>query len=177
MYFSLHVRIIFKLHTMAQSIYFIARCSCDSILTMFFSYAKPRQLGQASRDFVALFILNPAAAPLVPARCALASSYMISRTLQPKNLTPENLQAWDLKGMGLFSSPHDPNELLVGRLLQVILSLAGFLPADDASKDLRNKMLLEQLKPTGAFVAYQNQFFQLASKQKIPGRNREWFPS
>lgn len=87
---------------------------------------------EASRDFVALFILNPAAAPLVPARCALASSYMLSRTLQPKNLTPENLQ--------------------------VILSLAGFLPADDAAKDLRNKMLLEQLKPTGAFVGQNNVF-------------------
>ena len=77
-----------------------------------FPYAKPRHLGEASRDFVALFILNPAAAPLVPARCALASSYMLSRTLQPKNLTPENLQARDLNGisMGLEkkSSPHDP---------------------------------------------------------------------
>ena len=82
-----------------------------NILTVFFVCEDSRHLGEASRDFVALFILNPAAAPLVPARCALASSYMLSRTLQPKNLTPENLQARDLNGisMGLFkSSPHDP---------------------------------------------------------------------
>ena len=64
-----------------------------------------------------------------------------------------------------------------GCFCQVILSLAGFLPADDAAKDLRNKMLLEQLKPTGAFVTYQNQFFQLAWKHKITiDRSREWFP-
>ena len=83
-----------------------------NILTVFFVCEDSRHLGEASRDFVALFILNPAAAPLVPARCALASSYMLSRTLQPKNLTPENLQARDLNGisMGLEkkSSPHDP---------------------------------------------------------------------
>lgn len=63
-----------------------------------------------------------------------------------------------------------------GCFCQVILSLAGFLPADDAAKDLRNKMLLEQLKPTGAFVTYQNQFFQLARKHKITiDRSRECF--
>lgn len=35
----------------------------------------------ASRDFVALFILDPAAHPLVPSRCHLARSYLYERTL------------------------------------------------------------------------------------------------
>jgi hypothetical protein len=48
---------------------------------------------QASRDFVALFILNPASEALVPARCALAKPYMLTRVLRLKALTPDNIQA------------------------------------------------------------------------------------
>ena len=47
---------------------------------------------QASRDFVALFILNPASEALVPARCALAKPYMLTRVLRLKALTPDNIQ-------------------------------------------------------------------------------------
>eukprot|EP00435_Cladocopium_sp_Y103_P049218 s1191_g14.t1 len=85
---------------------------------------------EASRDFVALFILNPASEALVPARCALAKPYMLTRVLRLKALTPDNIQ--------------------------VILSLAGFLPTDDESKSLRNAMLLEQLEPTGEFASRGN---------------------
>lgn len=85
---------------------------------------------EASRDFVALFILNPASEALVPARCALAKPYMLTRVLRLKALTPDNIQA--------------------------ILSLAGFLPTDDESKSLRNAMLLEQLEPAGEFASRGN---------------------
>ncbi|CAK9111759.1 unnamed protein product [Durusdinium trenchii] len=84
---------------------------------------------EASRDFVALFILNPASTPLVPSRCALAKQQMLTRTLRPSGLPPENIQA--------------------------ILALAGILPTEEYAKELRNVLLSEQLKPTGEFVGRQ----------------------
>lgn len=82
---------------------------------------------EASRDFVALFVLDPAARPLMPARCFLAESYLFQRTLL---------------GSKLFraSSVHAISELL------------GLSPSQNQSLEKRAQLLREQLRPTGEFA-------------------------
>lgn len=82
---------------------------------------------EASRDFVALFIIDPATKPLVPSRIHLAPSYLLSRTLRPR--------------LNMTSSA-----------IQNILEFAGELPSQDYAKQRRNAMLRQQLQPQGEFV-------------------------
>eukprot|EP00928_Gymnodinium_smaydae_P038277 TRINITY_DN2642_c0_g2_i1.p1 TRINITY_DN2642_c0_g2~~TRINITY_DN2642_c0_g2_i1.p1 ORF type:complete len:671 (+),score=87.26 TRINITY_DN2642_c0_g2_i1:63-2075(+) len=86
---------------------------------------------EASRDFVALFIVDPASKPLVPARCHLAESYMLSRTLRAAKL---------------------PCVVSV----KLILHCLGQAYTEKAERQNRNKMLLEQLQPRGCFGCAQN---------------------
>eukprot|EP00449_Zooxanthella_nutricula_P014079 CAMPEP_0198499934 /NCGR_PEP_ID=MMETSP1462-20131121/7907_1 /TAXON_ID=1333877 /ORGANISM="Brandtodinium nutriculum, Strain RCC3387" /LENGTH=635 /DNA_ID=CAMNT_0044228937 /DNA_START=113 /DNA_END=2017 /DNA_ORIENTATION=+ len=82
---------------------------------------------EASRDFVALFIIDPAAKPLVSSRCHLAARFLLSRTLQSKCLVEP-----------------DP--------LRVILECLGELPSTACARKTRNRLLLEQLQPQGNFT-------------------------
>mmetsp|Transcript_8854 Transcript_8854/g.21143 ORF Transcript_8854/g.21143 Transcript_8854/m.21143 type:complete len:636 (+) Transcript_8854:45-1952(+) len=84
---------------------------------------------EASRDFVALFILNPRAKQL-PARCKLSGPHLLSKTLQFKGLGPKDVQR--------------------------ILEYVGELVSVDVEKARRNAMLGEQLEPSGKFVGMQN---------------------
>ncbi|CAE7657303.1 PIP5K1, partial [Symbiodinium pilosum] len=85
---------------------------------------------EASRDFVALFILNPAGKSLVPARCALAKGYMLQKTFQCKSIRSAEVQR--------------------------ILEFAGESLSSSREAERRDAMLLEQLQPSGAFVGMQN---------------------
>eukprot|EP00928_Gymnodinium_smaydae_P038276 TRINITY_DN2642_c0_g1_i1.p1 TRINITY_DN2642_c0_g1~~TRINITY_DN2642_c0_g1_i1.p1 ORF type:complete len:660 (+),score=90.63 TRINITY_DN2642_c0_g1_i1:72-2051(+) len=86
---------------------------------------------EASRDFVALFIVDPASKPLVPSRCHLAESYILSRTLSVAKL---------------------PCAVPV----KMILHCLGQVYTDEFERQNRNKMLLEQLQPRGCFGCAQN---------------------
>ncbi|CAJ1400692.1 unnamed protein product [Effrenium voratum] len=82
---------------------------------------------EASRDFVALFVLDPAFPPLRPAKSVLAQSYLTSRALKP--LAPA-----------------------VGRILEY----AGTKQSGRTLKAQRNLLLKEQLQPTGEFCGGSN---------------------
>lgn len=82
---------------------------------------------EASRDFVALFIIDPAAKPLVPARCHLARSDMIGRTLS-------GIDSW--------------NTPMIGHILEFM----GEVPSLRYRRERRAELLLEQLKPSGEFI-------------------------
>lgn len=80
---------------------------------------------EASRDFVALFVLDPAFPPLRPAASVLANSFLMRRALQSRGLS--------------FSNVTNIQEFSGDRQSPVALKLR------------RNAMLKEQLRPTGEF--------------------------
>ncbi|CAK9043076.1 Uncharacterized protein SCF082_LOCUS24687, partial [Durusdinium trenchii] len=79
---------------------------------------------EASRDFVALFVLDPAYPPLRPARQVLARGYLTTRALQSR---------------------------LSASTVQNIQEFAGERPSLMDRRLRRNELLKEQLRPSGEF--------------------------
>ncbi|CAE7206847.1 unnamed protein product [Symbiodinium sp. KB8] len=84
-----------------------------------------RGSAEASRDFVALFLVDPAR-PLTPATSVLSQPYMLTRTLSPPLKTAE---------------------------VQSILEFLGVSQTTSSARRLRNSLLWEQLQPSGEFCA------------------------
>ncbi|CAE7211102.1 unnamed protein product [Symbiodinium sp. CCMP2592] len=80
---------------------------------------------EASRDFVALFVLDPSAPALLPARSILAAPHLLRRTLAPVQISESAIQN--------------------------VLEFLGVSQTDVVRKIRRNQLLSEQLKPSGYF--------------------------
>ena len=85
---------------------------------------------EASRDFVALFILDPSVPALRPARSILAKPFLLQRTLARAHLAPTDILR--------------------------VMEFVGASQSDEARRKQRNQMLMEQLKPTGQFALGSN---------------------
>jgi len=86
----------------------------------------------ASRKFVALFVLDPAADRLVPARSYLAQSYLYKRALTGKcNNLPQGSE----------------QENLTDYVAQLIMEYVGVIPSLRERRRVRNEMLRSQLIP------------------------------
>ncbi|CAE7029237.1 Cog5 [Symbiodinium sp. CCMP2592] len=81
---------------------------------------------EASRDFVALFVLDPSAPALLPARSILATPHLLTRTLAPAKIPISGIQK--------------------------LLEFLGVSLSDVMQKMQRNQLLSEQLKPSGQFA-------------------------
>ena len=81
---------------------------------------------EASRDFVALFVLDPSSPALLPARSILAAPHLLRRTLAPVQMS--------------------------GSAIQNVLEFLGVSQTDVERKMQRNRLLSEQLKPSGEFA-------------------------
>ena len=81
---------------------------------------------EASRDFVALFVLDPSAPALRPARSVLAAPHLLTQTLAPAKIPISGIQK--------------------------VLEFLGVSPSDVMKKMQRNQLLSEQLKPSGQFA-------------------------
>ena len=81
---------------------------------------------EASRDFVALFVLDPSAPALLPARSILAGPHLLRRTLAPARV---------------------PESAIIS-----VLEFLGVSQTDVMRKRQRNRLLSEQLKPSGEFA-------------------------
>ncbi|CAE7211096.1 unnamed protein product [Symbiodinium sp. CCMP2592] len=81
---------------------------------------------EASRDFVALFVLDPSAPALLPARSILAAPHLLRRTLAPVQISESAIQN--------------------------VLEFLGESQTDEVRKIQRNRLLSEQLKPSGEFA-------------------------
>jgi len=81
---------------------------------------------EASRDFVALFVLDPSAPALLPARSVLAAPHLLTRTLAPAKIPISGIQ--------------------------IVLEFLGVSQTDVMRKMQRNLLLSEQLKPSGQFA-------------------------
>jgi len=96
----------------------------------------------ASRNFVALFILDPAARPLVPARIHLAKPAAMARVLAQLHHGGGGCggvqgQEEDERG-NTRNLPMEP--------IQLILEFAGVVPSAQSRVSTRNKLLRSQLK-------------------------------
>ena len=87
---------------------------------------------EASRDFVALFVLDPSAPALLPARSVLAEPHLLKRTLAPAGIPISAFQN--------------------------LLEFLGISQTDAMRKMQRNQLLCEQLKPSGEFANGGNVF-------------------
>ncbi|CAE7853580.1 unnamed protein product [Symbiodinium microadriaticum] len=81
---------------------------------------------EASRDFVALFLLDPSAPALLPARSILAGPHLLRRTLAPARVPDSAIKS--------------------------VLEFLGVWQTDGMRKRQRNRLLSEQLKPSGEFA-------------------------
>ena len=81
---------------------------------------------EASRDFVALFLLDPSAPALLPARSILAGPHLLKRTLAPVQISESAMQN--------------------------VLEFLGVSQTDVERKRQRNRLLSEQLQPSGEFA-------------------------
>ncbi|CAE7030120.1 unnamed protein product [Symbiodinium sp. KB8] len=81
---------------------------------------------EASRDFVALFVLDPSSPALLPARSILAAPHLLRRTLAPVQMSESAIQN--------------------------VLEFLGVSQTDVERKMQRNRLLSEQLKPSGEFA-------------------------
>ncbi|CAE7266104.1 unnamed protein product [Symbiodinium necroappetens] len=81
---------------------------------------------EASRDFVALFVLDPSSPALLPARSILAAPHLLRRTLAPVQMSESAIQN--------------------------VLEFLGVSQTDVERKIQRNRLLSEQLKPSGEFA-------------------------
>ena len=81
---------------------------------------------EASRDFVALFVLDPSAPALLPARSILAAPHLLRRTLAPVQISESAIRN--------------------------VLEFLGVSQTDVVRKVQRNRLLSEQLKPSGEFA-------------------------
>ena len=97
----------------------------------------------ASRDFVALFVLDPASRPLVPARIHQAKPAAITRTLAQWSVKVQQ-NGYDDDGDSR-DLPADP--------IQLILEFAGVIPSAQSRVSTRNKLLRSQLKPRAHLTA------------------------
>jgi len=86
---------------------------------------------EASRDFVALFVLDPAVRPLVPARAHISQAALMARTLRA--------------GM-------PPSTIDTRRIISNILEYLGAWPGSKQVARERAALLSEQLKPQGKFA-------------------------
>merc|ERR1712008_118186 len=83
----------------------------------------------ASRKFVALFVLDPAADRLVPARCHLARPYLFKRVLSGQ--------------CGLLPNSGTPPNVFA----QLVMEYLGIIPSIEQRRCIRNDMLRSQLIP------------------------------
>ena len=88
-----------------------------------------RGSSEASRDFVALFVLDPAFGPLKPARRVLSAGYDIVRVLQHC-------------GVSMRQCP---------QAVALVLEFLRLRPSEVERKRTRTEMLREQLQPSGEF--------------------------
>mmetsp|Transcript_93669 Transcript_93669/g.265239 ORF Transcript_93669/g.265239 Transcript_93669/m.265239 type:complete len:373 (+) Transcript_93669:274-1392(+) len=86
---------------------------------------------EASRDFVALFVLDPSARPLVPARAHLSGAFMAARTLN--------------RAVPLGAA-------CAKRAITRILEFLGAWPSAKQVARERAELLREQLRPQGQFA-------------------------
>ncbi|KAL3910716.1 MAG: hypothetical protein SGARI_001986, partial [Bacillariaceae sp.] len=107
--------LVFSNYQMAHRVLKMVNTSCEK---------------DASRDFVALFILDPAADPLVPARCHLATPCVYRMTL-----------GGNVRG---FSHLHIATETI-----NLILEYMGIVPTEKMLKKVRLSMMRSQLEPSG----------------------------
>jgi len=91
---------------------------------------------EASRDFVALFVIDPAVQPLVPARVHLSKAFMVARTLKPMVSSAATSQSQEKKAK---------------RVVTRILEFLDMLPTSKRTAADRAKLLREQLRPQGKF--------------------------
>lgn len=101
---------------------------------------------EASRDFVALFVMDPAAPALVPARCHLANRYIYEQTLKGLCLSTDQLAS---AGEKHSLDGASPQVFLSDRPLDLVLEYAGIQPSLQARRATRNRLLHSQLKPRG----------------------------
>jgi len=87
----------------------------------------------SSRKFVALFVMDPAAERLVPARCHLAHSYLYKRALTGNPCAP--------------SSHEGANHHLPEMAALLVMEYAGIVPSLHQRRLTRNEMLRAQLVP------------------------------
>jgi len=86
----------------------------------------------ASRNFVALFVMDPAAERLVPARCHLAHSYLYKHALTGK--------------CGMFPSDAHQDSLPAA-VAELVMEFLGIVPSVAERRRTRNEMLRSQLIP------------------------------
>mmetsp|Transcript_15319 Transcript_15319/g.22732 ORF Transcript_15319/g.22732 Transcript_15319/m.22732 type:complete len:648 (-) Transcript_15319:72-2015(-) len=101
----------------------------------------------ASRDFVALFVIDPAM-PLVPARCHLARPYLFARALSGFVNRKCTIGHKKDRGCGDDDHVNDPLQLDSDSAC-LILEFLGIVPAPKIRRQIRNKLLRSQLKPRG----------------------------
>lgn len=89
---------------------------------------------EASRDFVALFVLDPAAPPVKPARCYMAEEYMWGQTISRCTVRGST------RGCRMPAA-----------LVLKILEFLGMASSEDARDSKRAKLLKKQLQPRGCF--------------------------
>lgn len=96
------------------------------------------QLHPASRKFVALFVMDPAAKCLVPARCHLAHAYLYKRALTGESR----------------AFPSDaPQDHFPEAAAQLVMEYLGIVPSVQERRLTRNEMLRSQLIPKHFFGA------------------------
>jgi hypothetical protein len=109
---------------------------------------------EASRDFVALFILDPTT-PQVPAQSHLAKRFLFERALAgPRVLPPAELEQ---KEEGATPSP--PLGRLPRSVAQLILEFDGMIIPKPIRLATRNQLLREQLKPKGKLGTSNNRVY------------------
>ena len=85
---------------------------------------------EASRDFVALFVLGPSAPALLPARSILAVPHLLRRILAPVQISES--------------------------AIQTVLEFLEVSQTDAVRKIQHNRLRSEQLKPSGEFTCRGN---------------------
>jgi len=101
----------------------------------------------ASRDFVALFVIDPAM-PLVPARCHLARPYLFARALSGFVNRKCTIGHKKDRGCGDDDSVNGPLQLDSDSAC-LILEFLGIVPTPKIRCQIRNELLRSQLKPRG----------------------------
>jgi hypothetical protein len=87
----------------------------------------------SSRQFVALFVLDPAAERLVPSRCHLAHSYLFKRALTGK--------------CGPLCGDDAPQDALPETVARLVMEYVGIVPSAEMRRFTRNELLRSQLIP------------------------------
>jgi hypothetical protein len=109
---------------------------------------------EGRRDFVALFVLDPAARPLVPAMRELFRRYALRKTLSAPTQLLRGAAAAQQKQQEAQQQqalPQPPTDCLPPDVVSLILDHAGIEPTPAHARRERNALLRQQLRPRGGF--------------------------